>query len=106
MSEHVEWTAEGVPKGCTPEGKFIVDVLLLDDPSRVSINRKILAIWRIACAQLDAGCLEPALAAFFEFPQQLPRLAPLRPPGGNTRPDGIVSSYYERRRRGELQRFY
>jgi hypothetical protein len=36
------------------------------------------------------------------FPDNLPRLATLRPPDGNTRPEAIVDSYYGKRQRGEL----
>ena len=36
------------------------------------------------------------------FPDNLPRLATLRPPDGNTRPEAIVDSYYAKRQRGEL----
>jgi hypothetical protein len=36
----------------------------------------------------------------------LPDLDALRPPGGNTRPEGIVDSHFERRKRGELPDTY
>ena len=36
------------------------------------------------------------------FPADLPDLSSLRPPGGNSRPEGIALSYRERRLRGEL----
>ncbi len=40
------------------------------------------------------------------FPESLPDLARLRPPGGNTRADGIEDSYFEQRRRGTLAEMY
>jgi hypothetical protein len=36
------------------------------------------------------------------FPRDLPNLRQLRPPGGNSRPDGIENSHYEMRQRDEL----
>jgi len=36
------------------------------------------------------------------FPDNLPHLATLRPPDGNTRPEAIVDSYYGKRQRGDL----
>jgi hypothetical protein len=36
------------------------------------------------------------------LPANLPNLATLRPPGGNTRPQGITQCYFGRQRRGEL----
>jgi hypothetical protein len=40
------------------------------------------------------------------FPDNLPHLATLRPPAGNTHPEAIVNSYYAKRQRGELPRTY
>jgi hypothetical protein len=40
------------------------------------------------------------------FPENLPRLAVLRPPGGNLRPEGIASSVLEQKGRGELAETY
>ena len=36
------------------------------------------------------------------FPDNLPHLATLRPPDGNTRLEAIGDSYYAKRQRGEL----
>jgi hypothetical protein len=46
------------------------------------------------------------LRRHFGFPSNLPRLATLRPPGGNSRSAGIHNSFYEQRHRGELPEFY
>jgi hypothetical protein len=40
------------------------------------------------------------------FPRDLPNLRQLRPPGGNSRPEGIENSFYEMRRRGQLSDEY
>jgi hypothetical protein len=40
------------------------------------------------------------------FPNDLPDLKSLRPPGGNTRPEGIEQSHFRRRERGELPAMY
>lgn len=37
------------------------------------------------------------------FPDDLPDLSRLRPPDGNTRPEGISESWFAKRERGELQ---
>ena len=39
------------------------------------------------------------------YPRRLPDLSTLRP-RGNTRPEGIRQSYFERRKRGELPEVY
>jgi len=46
------------------------------------------------------------LRLYFGFPANPPRLSMLRPPGGNSRPNGIQTSFFERRQRRELAEFY
>lgn len=40
------------------------------------------------------------------FPNDLPDLQSLKPPGGNFRPDGVAASFHARRKRGELPETY
>jgi hypothetical protein len=40
------------------------------------------------------------------YPEDLPNLKKLKPPGGNSRPKGINKSAFARRERGELPSFY
>ena len=40
------------------------------------------------------------------YPDDLPDLSKLRPPGGNTRPEGIAKSHFAQRQRGELPEAY
>jgi len=40
------------------------------------------------------------------FPADLPNLAVLRPPGGNTRPAGVKKSCYAFRQQGKLSKTY
>lgn len=40
------------------------------------------------------------------FPESLPDLARLRPPGGNSRPNGVDTCYYSQRERGKLPEIY
>jgi hypothetical protein len=40
------------------------------------------------------------------FPADLPDLASLKPPDGNTRPGGVAASHFERRAHGELPETY
>lgn len=45
-------------------------------------------------------------SVWLAYPNSLPDLARLRPPGGNERPTGIVQSHFARRMRGELSAVY
>jgi hypothetical protein len=40
------------------------------------------------------------------YPVDLPDLSSLRPPAGNSRPEGVVQSYATRRERGKLPDIY
>jgi hypothetical protein len=40
------------------------------------------------------------------FPADLPDLGALHPPDGNTRPDGVSASFFERLARGEFPESY
>jgi hypothetical protein len=46
------------------------------------------------------------LCKLLGFPDDLPDLSKLRPPGGNSKPAGIQQSHFQRRERGELPEFY
>jgi len=49
---------------------------------------------------------ESLLRDLLGFPDNLPDLASMRPPGGNTRPYGLTQSCFEQRKRGELPDVY
>ncbi len=50
---------------------------------------------------------DPALfRCLLAYPDDLPDLATLHPPGGNARPKGSADSHFERRKRGELPDTY
>jgi len=43
---------------------------------------------------------------YFGYPSNLPDLAALKPPGGNSRPEGLEQSAFACRGRGELPDMY
>ena len=45
-------------------------------------------------------------ARWMSFPDDLPDLSRLRPPGGNLRPEGLAESHLARRQRGDLPATY
>ena len=84
----------------TRESTIIVEHLGLNRPHYSAFRR----MWMGAAAAIS---VIPALRAeVFGFPVDLPDLSVLRPPGGNSRPEGIDESYLRRRERGELPETY
>jgi hypothetical protein len=69
------------------------------------LRRFILRI--VAAAAMNAeGELANLLRDLLSFPDDLPDLAALRPPGGNTRPEGVSGCYFAQRDQGELPNMY
>jgi hypothetical protein len=48
----------------------------------------------------------PLYVRLMGFPDNLPNLARLRPPGGNTRLEGLATSYFAQRAKGVLPSTY
>ena len=87
--------------GRSREARRVIRVLGLDDAEFTSYWGRW--IWIAALAREHDPALDRQLMG---FPDDLPNLAALRPPGGNARPEGIEESYFRRRERGELPAMY
>lgn len=102
LTSTVEVQADGrIVARSTPAAE-IVDVLHLNDPEYVSPRRRrMIELFRELEERRPELC-----RVWLGYPDQLPDLARLRPPGGNTRPDGIEQSHFRCRQRGELPATY
>ena len=67
--------------------------------------RRWRLIW-LRNIELAAQHSRDQYARLMGFPDDLPNLSRLRPPDGNFRPDGIETSYFAQRERGELPETY
>jgi len=92
---------DGRLEALTSPAQEIVSSLGLNDPRYVQFRRRWIRIVRLARGH------DPALLRdLMGYPSDLPDLARLRPPGGNSRPEGIAQSHHARRERGELAETY
>ena len=109
LGEHLRVHADGVVEGLTPQGKAHVKVLGLADPVLTEFRGRLLALVRHYEGS-DPLAANPdtlrLLHRWLGFPDDLPDLASLRPPGGNSKPAAVQEAYYERRERGELPERY
>jgi hypothetical protein len=94
----------GVIEGLTQEGARLIEVLKLDDPQLTSYRRRLLDALRLILAAFPNSAA--ARSPWLGFPEDLPDLAVLRPPGSNSRPAGVAQSYFAMRQRGELPPLY
>jgi hypothetical protein len=93
--------ADGRMEGLTPAAKKLVAKLDLDSPPA----RQWRLIW-IRNVELSRDFDRAQYDRLLGFPDDLPDLSRLRPPGGNTRPAGIEESYFARRQHNQLPATY
>jgi hypothetical protein len=101
LAANLKIEADGQMVGRTPDARRIIDVLGLNDDEFVQYRARWIRIVALA-RQHDPALYQQLLA----FPDDLPNLASLRPPGGNSRPEGIEQSYFAQQQRGELAATY
>jgi hypothetical protein len=105
FGDHLDVHDDGTIHGLTPAGMALMHICRLDRPKLTAFRRDMLQVW-YTLARHQGPEAEALRQRFFGWPTNLPRLATLRPPGGNTRPQGIAHSYAEHQRRGVLPPTY
>jgi hypothetical protein len=105
LGRHLQVLADGTMQGLSPPGEQLIELCRLNRPLLLVARRRILSLIAVLCSSNLPQAIE-ALRDLLAFPSDLPNLAALRPPGGNTRPESIADSFFERQRRGELIYMY
>jgi hypothetical protein len=101
LSSRVTAQANGLLIARTPEANEIIEAVHLNDREYVIRRGQMIAL----LTELERS--RPDLhRVWLGFPEDLPDLERLRPPGGNKRPAGIEQSYRMRRDRNELPTCY
>jgi hypothetical protein len=85
-------------------GKVLIEQLRLDNEDYTKFRSLIIAILRSLLQSSDPHDRQTYIR-LMGYPDDLPDLSSLRPPG-NRRPEGINDSWYARRIRGELSEIY
>jgi len=105
LAEHLRIAATGIAEPLTDAGRRLVELCHLNRPVLVEFRREFLQLLDLLNSVNDPRAVG-ALRSLLGFPQDLPDLANLRPPGGNNRPEGIWESAFAKRDRGELAQTY
>jgi hypothetical protein len=96
------WVNEdGTIEGRTRQARRLIRVLGLDDREYTEFRLLWLEIVGLA-ARVDPELYRKLLG----FPNDLPNLTRLRPPGGNSRPEGIDQSYFVQKEKAILPETY
>jgi hypothetical protein len=105
LGEHLAVREDGRIEPLSSDGAQLIAILRLDNVERTEFRRRWLQLVRLLeeYGSDDAALL---LERLLGFPESLPDLSALRPPAGNTRPEGIVLSYFVLRERGLLPGTY
>jgi hypothetical protein len=101
VDQEVTVAEDGGIHASTAQARKLLELLGLNRPRL----RELRGLW-IRIVRLAELC-DPALfRRLMGYPADLPDLSTLRPPEGNTRPDGLTQSHLARQRRGELPDTY
>ena len=101
LSDQMAVRRDGTIDARTRECRQIVRVLQLDWPDA----NEFRALW-IDVLQLAESQNPILYRRILGFPDDLPDLSGLTPPGGNSKPAGIEHSFHRRREGGELPEMY
>jgi hypothetical protein len=105
FGDHIRVGDDGMAVGLTPHGSALIDRLMLNESERVRFRFRTLRLIQ-ALAESSNPAAGALLAEFLGYPDNLPDLRRLRPPGGNLRPEGLSASHYERRQQSSLPLTY
>jgi hypothetical protein len=97
----VQVSEDGELHATTPPARKLIELLGLNRPRLC----EFCGLW-IRIIRLAARHDPPLFRRLLGFPADLPDLSTLRPPEGNTRPEGMTQSHRARRQRGELPDTY
>jgi hypothetical protein len=100
-TENIRVQPDGILESHSDEAEELILALDLNSPEMVSW--RLLWIRIVGLAQQNDVNLHRQLMG---IPADVPDLSRLRPPNGNSRPDGIANSYFARSARGELPDSY
>ena len=101
LEKHLRLKRNGEFEGRTPEGKRLIAYLRLNSAGRKDERTK-----KVYAYETQGRVRKDILQLEFGYPEDLPDLAKLKPPNGNTRPKGIHASHLARKRRKELPLYY
>lgn len=105
IATHVSVESSGTVIAATIEGQRLIDLCLLNRPSLVLARQTMIQLWGLLKQETSQAARE-LRHRLFGYPSDLPNLAKLNPPAGNANPTGLRSSFFERRKRGELAELF
>ncbi len=106
MAHLLNVDTDGIVHALTPRAEFVIEVFDLNEPGRISLRLEKLAILRSKQTHPDDADIDHLFRRAFGYPDDLPDLSALKPPGGNAAAGSESRSHFARRSRGELEAVY
>lgn len=106
MAEHLNVEPDGTIVGLTLDGSFLIELLYLNAGPAVAERRRVVRILRRALASPDDEAAQSDFREAFGYPERLPDLRALRPPGGNRFAANAEDCFFARRASGRLGETY
>ncbi len=100
------WGADAVFLGLTAEGQDVIDNLRLNKNPALHVRKMALRIQALFANRPGDAVVEELYLDAFGFPEELPDLQGMRPPGGNALPEGVKDCYFEQWKCGTLPPSY
>jgi hypothetical protein len=101
LALHLRMAADGSIDSLTPQGSKLCDLCHLNRPRLVQFRLYVTELVAHLQGRPELAAAR-ALQRILGFPDDLPNLQSLRPPGGNFRPEGIATSWFAMRTRAKL----
>jgi hypothetical protein len=97
---------DGIISALNADGADLIDLLHLNDSPVIDTRINYLRIINLRLAYPDDTEVKALFLDAFGYPDDLPDLKALRPPGGNRAKPGPALSYYQLRRLNQLSDVY
>ena len=106
FGDHLRQGEDGLLIGSTEDGRDLIDLLHLNESPALIVRRKYSRIILLQQRYPDDAEIESLFLEAFGFPNDMPDLRSMRPPGGNSQSGSEQACYFARRERGELPATY
>ncbi len=106
FADHFLVREDGHIQALTPEGQDLIDLLDLNHAPALEVRQEALRVLQLKQRYPSDDLVHQLFVSRFGYPSELPDLLRPKPPGGNSRPEGIKTSYAEQRKKGGLLPVY
>ncbi len=103
---HIQLGENGLLQPLTADGHFLIDLLHLNENPALQVRRWYLGISALKASFPDDGEVNQLYLEAFGYPDDMPDLRILRPPGGNIRQKSEDACYYVLREEGSIAATY